>query len=60
MRSAEHVELLSLRQPDGVLKPLGQDNYLQLMRDNVNTISQGMRRVAHAQPTRIQLPYETP
>ncbi|MDP9309806.1 MAG: metal ABC transporter substrate-binding protein [Chloroflexota bacterium] len=59
VRPVEYMELLSLRQPDGVLKPLGQDNYLQLMRDNVNTISQGMRRVAHAHPTRTQLPYET-
>ncbi len=58
MRSSDHMELLSLRQPDGVLKPLGQDNYLQLMRANVNTINQGMRRVVHAQPTRRRLPYE--
>ncbi len=60
MRPADQARLLSIRQPDGTLKPLGHDNYLQLMRDNVNTIAQGMRRVTHAQPTRTQPLYETP
>lgn len=60
MRPADQAKLLSVRQPDGILKPLGHDSYLQLMRDNVNTIAQGMRRVARTPHTRVKPLYETP
>jgi hypothetical protein len=60
MRPADQVRLLSIRQPDGVLKPLGHENYVQLMRDNINTITAGMRRGVRPQATQPPQLYETP
>lgn len=37
------------RQPDGVLNPLSDDDYVTLLQRNINTIQGGMRRLARTQ-----------
>lgn len=50
LQAADQLKAIGLRQPDGVLRPLGNENYLQLMRDNVTIMTEGMRRAARNTP----------
>ena len=56
--TAEYHQILGTRQPDGILKPLAYDNYLQLMRENVLVIGQGMRRVEREEGMRAKRMYD--
>lgn len=51
----ERLRALGLRAPDGVLAPLGTDNYVQLIRQNVDVMGRGLQRAARlaAEPPRI-------
>jgi|GEM_PF-2782081 len=47
---AERLRLVGLRQPDGVLHPLSDDQYIDLIKTNVQTMTLGVQRAARAVP----------
>ena len=49
---AEHASVLGLRKPDATLDPYAADSYIQMMRTNVNTIADAMRRIAQQEQFR--------
>jgi ABC-type Zn uptake system ZnuABC Zn-binding protein ZnuA len=57
---SEYLAVLGLRQPDGVLKPLGDNNYIQMMRSNVMTIANGLQQAARRDKTTSRRLYDTP
>jgi ABC-type Zn uptake system ZnuABC Zn-binding protein ZnuA len=56
----EYLAVLGLRQPDGVLKPLGDNNYVQLMRSNVTTMANGLQQAARRDRTTSRQLYDAP
>jgi ABC-type Zn uptake system ZnuABC Zn-binding protein ZnuA len=55
---SEQLHLLGLRKPDGVLDPLGDTSYIELMKKNVNLMTQGMTHAARSEP--LQFSFEVP
>lgn len=54
--AVDQLRPANLRQPDAVLDPLGDENYIQLMRRNVNLMAEGLSRAsrnASARPERL-------
>ncbi len=54
---SKHLQVLGIREPDGVLKPFGNDSYLQLMRENVLVIGRGLRRAVREETMRTRRMY---
>ncbi|HEX6290755.1 MAG TPA: metal ABC transporter substrate-binding protein [Herpetosiphonaceae bacterium] len=55
LSESERQRLLGLRQPDGVLNPLADNSYIELMKHNVNIMTQGVQRAARREPLQFNL-----
>jgi len=56
LSASERMQVLGLRKPDGVLDPLGDNSYIELMKKNVNLMTQGMQRAARSEPMQFSSP----
>ncbi len=48
--TSEQLDSLGLRKPDGVLDPFADNSYIELMKKNVNQMTQSMQQAARSEP----------